>query len=241
MFEAAPDIKPLGVGINLLPHGMRELAELGLQDALTRVAVETQRAVLLQPLRAVHLQGAARPPRGLRLAAAFDPPRRPAPGAARGGAQAAWAPMRSCSDTQMRVDRPGPGAVDPAFDRRQFRRRAAASSAATASIRRCASSCFPARARRLPRHQHVARRDARAALPERRQHGRGRLADSRQDGDLPDPPTTLDGRGRPAHQLGRGDPVAAQRDAGLDLPAAGSADFYPAFESWKFDWLDSRR
>jgi 2-polyprenyl-6-methoxyphenol hydroxylase-like FAD-dependent oxidoreductase len=42
VFEAAPEIRPLGVGINLLPHGMRELTELGLQDRLARVAVATQ-------------------------------------------------------------------------------------------------------------------------------------------------------------------------------------------------------
>jgi len=42
VFEAAPEIQPLGVGINLLPHGMRELTELGLQEKLTRVAVETR-------------------------------------------------------------------------------------------------------------------------------------------------------------------------------------------------------
>src|SRR5688572_16165647 len=42
VFEAAPAIKPLGVGINLLPHGMRELTELGLQEKLARIAVETQ-------------------------------------------------------------------------------------------------------------------------------------------------------------------------------------------------------
>ena len=41
VFEAAPEIKPLGVGINLLPHGMRELTELGLQERLARLAVET--------------------------------------------------------------------------------------------------------------------------------------------------------------------------------------------------------
>ena len=41
VFESAPEIKPLGVGINLLPHGMRELTELGLQERLARVAVET--------------------------------------------------------------------------------------------------------------------------------------------------------------------------------------------------------
>jgi len=42
VFEAAPEIKPLGVGINLLPHGMREFTELGLQERLAAVAVETR-------------------------------------------------------------------------------------------------------------------------------------------------------------------------------------------------------
>ena len=42
VFEAAPEIKPLGVGINLLPHAMRELTELGLQERLASVAVETK-------------------------------------------------------------------------------------------------------------------------------------------------------------------------------------------------------
>jgi len=42
VFEAAPEIRPLGVGVNLLPHGMRELTELGLQDRLAQVAVETR-------------------------------------------------------------------------------------------------------------------------------------------------------------------------------------------------------
>jgi 2-polyprenyl-6-methoxyphenol hydroxylase-like FAD-dependent oxidoreductase len=41
VFEAASEIQPLGVGINLLPHGMRELTELGLAPALERVAVAT--------------------------------------------------------------------------------------------------------------------------------------------------------------------------------------------------------
>ncbi len=33
------DLRPLGVGINLLPHAVRELHELGLGDELSRVAV----------------------------------------------------------------------------------------------------------------------------------------------------------------------------------------------------------
>ncbi len=42
VFEAAPEIRPLGVGVNLLPHGMRELTELGLQARLAELAVETR-------------------------------------------------------------------------------------------------------------------------------------------------------------------------------------------------------
>jgi 5-methylphenazine-1-carboxylate 1-monooxygenase len=42
VFEAAPEVQPLGVGINILPHGMRELCELGLQDALAACAIETR-------------------------------------------------------------------------------------------------------------------------------------------------------------------------------------------------------
>ena len=42
VFEAAPALKRLGVGINLLPHGVRELTRLGLAPALAACAVETR-------------------------------------------------------------------------------------------------------------------------------------------------------------------------------------------------------
>jgi 5-methylphenazine-1-carboxylate 1-monooxygenase len=42
IFEAAPQIKPLGVGINLLPHACKVLSELGLQPALAKVAITTR-------------------------------------------------------------------------------------------------------------------------------------------------------------------------------------------------------
>jgi 2-polyprenyl-6-methoxyphenol hydroxylase-like FAD-dependent oxidoreductase len=38
IFEAAPDIRALGVGINIGPHAVKELSALGLEDALTAVA-----------------------------------------------------------------------------------------------------------------------------------------------------------------------------------------------------------
>jgi len=45
IYELAPEIRPLGVGINILPHASRELGELGLESALARVSVLTREAV----------------------------------------------------------------------------------------------------------------------------------------------------------------------------------------------------
>src|SRR5579859_4277564 len=39
VFERAPEIKALGVGITLLPHAMREFAALGLKDDLVREGI----------------------------------------------------------------------------------------------------------------------------------------------------------------------------------------------------------
>jgi 2-polyprenyl-6-methoxyphenol hydroxylase-like FAD-dependent oxidoreductase len=41
IFESTADIKAVGVGINLLPHATRELAALGLEPALAKVAIAT--------------------------------------------------------------------------------------------------------------------------------------------------------------------------------------------------------
>ncbi len=40
--EAAPTLMPLGVGINLQPHAIRELASLGLTEDLARVGIEAR-------------------------------------------------------------------------------------------------------------------------------------------------------------------------------------------------------
>jgi 2-polyprenyl-6-methoxyphenol hydroxylase-like FAD-dependent oxidoreductase len=42
VFESVPALKPLGVGINVLPHAVRELGELGLLDRLDAVGVRTK-------------------------------------------------------------------------------------------------------------------------------------------------------------------------------------------------------
>jgi 2-polyprenyl-6-methoxyphenol hydroxylase-like FAD-dependent oxidoreductase len=42
VYESVETPKPLGVGINLLPHAVRELCELGLEDKLAAIAIPTQ-------------------------------------------------------------------------------------------------------------------------------------------------------------------------------------------------------
>jgi 2-polyprenyl-6-methoxyphenol hydroxylase-like FAD-dependent oxidoreductase len=41
IFEAAPELKAVGVGINILPHASRELCALGLEEAFWKVAGTT--------------------------------------------------------------------------------------------------------------------------------------------------------------------------------------------------------
>ena len=48
VYEAAPELKPLGLGINLQPHAVRELVELGLADELAAIAVETHELLLAE-------------------------------------------------------------------------------------------------------------------------------------------------------------------------------------------------
>lgn len=45
VFESVDRLEPLGVGINVLPHAVRELTELGLQDSLAETAIATEALV----------------------------------------------------------------------------------------------------------------------------------------------------------------------------------------------------
>lgn len=47
IWEAAPEVRELGVGINTLPHAIRELAEIGLLPALDDVGVRTRELIYL--------------------------------------------------------------------------------------------------------------------------------------------------------------------------------------------------
>ncbi len=50
VLEAATDIRPLGVGINVLPHSIRELAALGLLPRLDAAAIRTRRLTYMNHL-----------------------------------------------------------------------------------------------------------------------------------------------------------------------------------------------
>jgi 2-polyprenyl-6-methoxyphenol hydroxylase-like FAD-dependent oxidoreductase len=61
VYEAAPEVKELGVGINVLPHAVRELTELGLADELAAVGLETSELAMFNR----HGQEIWREPSGL--------------------------------------------------------------------------------------------------------------------------------------------------------------------------------
>src|SRR4030081_1022075 len=42
IYERAPEIKPLGVGITLLPHAMREFTALGVGEELLAAGIESR-------------------------------------------------------------------------------------------------------------------------------------------------------------------------------------------------------
>jgi 2-polyprenyl-6-methoxyphenol hydroxylase-like FAD-dependent oxidoreductase len=60
VFESAPEVRELGVGITLLPHAMREFIALGLEDRLRTVAIENEESVFFNR----HGQFIYREPRG---------------------------------------------------------------------------------------------------------------------------------------------------------------------------------
>jgi 2-polyprenyl-6-methoxyphenol hydroxylase-like FAD-dependent oxidoreductase len=45
VYESTPEIRAVGVGVNLLPHATKELARLGIEDALRRVAITTAESI----------------------------------------------------------------------------------------------------------------------------------------------------------------------------------------------------
>ena len=60
VYEAAAEIRELGVGITLLPHAMKELSDLGVQPALEALAIENLESVFFNR----HGQYVYREPRG---------------------------------------------------------------------------------------------------------------------------------------------------------------------------------
>eukprot|EP01037_Dinobryon_pediforme_P008886 gene8887-8975_t len=50
VFEAAAEVRPLGVGINTLPHSIRELAALGLLDALDATGIRTRKLTYMNQM-----------------------------------------------------------------------------------------------------------------------------------------------------------------------------------------------
>ncbi|WP_342050398.1 MULTISPECIES: flavin-dependent oxidoreductase [unclassified Cupriavidus] len=61
VYEAAPELRPLGVGINILPHATRVLGQLGMNETLGKIGIATKEAAFFN----VHGQLIFREPAGV--------------------------------------------------------------------------------------------------------------------------------------------------------------------------------
>ena len=133
VFEAVPELQPLGVGINLQPNAVRELYDLGFDARSSNHRHPGARVGAGRPQRQRHLRRAARPARGLPLAAVLGAPRPAADAAVPGGRSSGSAPPRS-----------GSAIGSPATARRRRRRHRSDRVRATARRARSTARCWSA-------------------------------------------------------------------------------------------------
>ena len=244
VFESASEIRPLGVGINILPHASRELAQRwASRPSSTRVAVLTREAVFFNRFGQLIYREPLGRDAGYDASAVLDPSRRAAARAARRRRRAdrrrsrARPAGRASASTRMRA-----GAT------RAVSRRAQATGAAGQradalvacdglhSVDPQGASSGRRRAA-LFRRQHVARRFGVAADPHRASMIRaGWLATGKMV--IYPIRDDVDDEGRQLVNW-----VAGARDAARiaqrDWTRPGALDdFIGAFEDWHFDWLD---
>jgi 2-polyprenyl-6-methoxyphenol hydroxylase-like FAD-dependent oxidoreductase len=146
VYESAREVKELGVGITLLPHGMRELTALGLEERLRAVAIENEESVFFNRFG----QLIYREPRG-RFAGYEHPGWASIAGSSiaalrRGDREAAAGSIV----TGRRCDGVEQDAAGFRFASRARRSAPISRSRATVSIPSCAGSFIPMNARRSP-------------------------------------------------------------------------------------------
>ena len=113
VFESVPELKPLGVGINVLPHAVRELIELGLLDRLDALGRADQRTCVFLQARQADLERAARHRGRLQMAAILDPSRRAAADPARRRDRTAGRGEHSYQPSSLPTGRKHPTASAP--------------------------------------------------------------------------------------------------------------------------------
>ena len=250
--EASPEIRPLGVGINVLPHATRELGRLGLEPELTRHAVLTREDGLLQSLRPADPPRAAQAAEaGYESAAVLDPSRRPA-------AACCSTPLARARGAAALRGRAG---AAPASSRTHaastvaFRRSADESAAHPPQRADVVIACdglhsddpqaapSPRGPAALQRRQHVARGDALAAgsLLGRDGWFSNGLVSATAKMVIYPIRNDVDGAGRQLVNWVRRDQKKRRRSiasSDWNRPGRPRRLHRPAFADWHFDWLD---
>jgi 2-polyprenyl-6-methoxyphenol hydroxylase-like FAD-dependent oxidoreductase len=237
IYEAVGEVRPLGVGINLLPHAVRELDAMGLLDVLRARAVEPETLVYCS----AHGQEIWREPRGVRAGYPW-----PQLSVHRGSLQAAL--LEAFCDRVgvehlhlgRRLDAIGEDGTVATFSRD-----AASSVTETADVIIAADGIHSAaRAKRYPSegapiwNGALLWRGTADIVPVL--DGRTMVWAGHRDQKFVGYPIAEPDRGRQVFNF-----IAELRRPGSELGAnedwnrsGDLADFLPAFEQWRFDWLD---
>ncbi len=240
VYESAPEVQELGVGITLLPHGMRELTALGLGEALAAQGIENRDSCFFNRFGQLIYSE----PRG--RAAGYPVPE---VGIHRGrvhltlwrAAVERLGAARVLTDHQCvgldQSDRQRDAALPLDHDRRGARIRHRRH---RHRLRRRelggAPAVLPGRGALLRRHQYLARRHAREALPTGRSYVR---IGSIQSGNLVIYPIVDDVDGEGRQLINWTAQVAQPGYERNDWNKPGRLeDFLPIFAGWTFDWLD---
>ena len=131
IYEQAGQIREVGVGINILPHAIKELAALGLLPELDAVGIRTKELIYINRLGQKVWSETARHGRRLRISAILDP--------SRAAAKGRFTTRCSPSSARMRC---APACASPAsFRTRAASPRISSMRASAARARPCAAKC----------------------------------------------------------------------------------------------------
>ena len=241
VYERAPEIKELGVGITVLPHAMREFSALGIGDKLLAAGIENRESCFFNRFGQLIYKEPRGKFAGYQYPGSRHPPRQAAPDPVRDGDARRSAPTPSAPITSAPASSRTSAAPHYISSARRRAKRSRTSTPtwwwpATASIRCSASSSIPTTSvvfsgintwRGVTRHKPIL-------------GGRTYMrVGSILTGKMVIYPIVDDIDGKGNQLINWMAEIKRDTTEANDWNKPGDlADFFPIYENWRFDWLD---